>query len=180
MGNKPQKSRALAPTKTWCIPLTSVRAADLAPLGASETAGDHFLNLFFNTIAIDGEEAISETETSVSWFEWAIPPDWNPGSPLYIVADHELVGSGTAVVSTIDFNAYKHNRAGNVGSNLVTTPAATIGTSVVESEFAITATDLTFGDKINVKMTTSVTETAASAVAARIPFLGMKYEAVGN
>lgn len=158
------------------IPLHAWRAADMAAMGITETPGDHFLNLGTNTLTLDGEEAISEPEASVSWYQYRIPYNYLAGGTISLQANHVLTGAGTNNGSTIDFSAYEQ-ADGAVGADLVTTaPQAMQKTTYVESTFVVTPTGLAPGDILNIKLTTSVIESAGSALAATIDRLEVVYQ----
>lgn len=158
------------------IPLHSLRAADMAVMGITETAGDHFLNLGTNTLTLDGEATISETEVSVSWLQYRIPYNYLPGGTFSITVNHVLTGAGTNNGSTIDFSVYEQTD-GAVGADLVTTAAQAMQkTTYVESAFVITPTGLVPGDELNIKLSTSVIESAGSALAATIDRLEVVYQ----
>jgi hypothetical protein len=161
------------------IPLHSWRAADMAAMGIVESPGDHFLNLGTNTLTLDGEEAISETEVSVSWYQYRIPYNYLAAGTIGIRINHVLTGAGTNNGSTIDFSAYEQTD-GAVGADLVTTAAQAMQkTTYVESTFVVTPTGLVPGDILNIKLSTSVIESAGSALAATIDRVAVVYQRSG-
>lgn len=161
---------------TYNIPLESVRQADGAVMGITETAGNHYLSLGGSTLfLLYSEIANNETEASVSVFSFRLPSNYKAGGTVSISAKHQLFGAGTSGGSTIDFEVYKQND-GAAGSDLVTTTAATITTSWATSAFTITPTGLVAGDLFFVKMTTSVVETATADLQAAIEKLAVVYE----
>lgn len=148
--------------------LDRLLGADGAALGISETAGDFFRNIGTNQFLIDGEAAVNETEASVGWFQFTLPPEYVPGGAISIRAAAGIVLAGDAVLTsaTIDFSAYKQAVDGTVGADLVTTTATAITTTFGNKDFVVTPTGLVPGDVLVVKMTTSVVEEAAGTGAA--------------
>lgn len=161
------------------ISLHALRAADLAAMGIAETAGDHYLDITTNVITLLGEEAISETEDSDSWFQYRIPYNYAAGGTLSIRVNHTLFGAGTNNGSTIDFSAYEQ-ADGAVGADLVSTGAQAMSKgSWTVSTFTVTPTGLIAGDILNIKLRTSVIESAAAALAAKIDRLEIVYQRAG-
>lgn len=148
------------------VPL--VLGADAAALAASETAGDFFRNVGTNQHFIDGEATVNETEASVGWITTLLPATYVSGKPLAIAATAGIVLAGDAALTsaTIDFEVYKQAADGTVGSDLVETAATAITTTFGTKTFVITPTDLAAGDRLVIKMTTSVVETAGGTGAA--------------
>lgn len=155
--------------KAYGIPISQIKAADGADLALSETAGDHFLSLASDVWLLQGEEAISETEASVSRFQFVLPPEYKAGGNVKLRLKHRSNGAGTAGTCTIDVNAYEQDGNGAKGSDICATAAQTVTkTTWTTSDFTITATGLVAGDIINFVVTTSIQESAGSALAAQI------------
>lgn len=168
-------STVTLPTRTAFIDVEpAVVGADGAALAASETAGDFARVVGTNQIWIQGEEASNETEVSVGYFPFVLPENYVSGGTITISAFVDVQGAGTLGSCTIDFEAYKMTLAtGAVGSDLVTTAAQAINATGAEKTFTVTPTGLVAGDKLVVKMTTSVVESAATAIRAVITRLGV-------
>lgn len=148
------------------VAINSFMAADGAPLGIVETAGDHFLNLSANVILLRGEEAISETEVSVSYFQLVLPECYVSGGDVTIRIPCKIDGAGTNNGSTVDLSVYEQ-ASGAVGGDICATAAQTFAAKSTwyNKDFVITATDLIAGDILNVVLTSSVIENAGSALA---------------
>lgn len=145
-----------------------LKGADGADLALTETAGDFFKNIGTNQDLIDGEATINETEASVGIFTFTLPPEYVSGGDIKIRAGAGVILAGDAALTsaTIDFEAYKQATDGTVGSDLVATAATAITDTIANKDFTVTATGLVAGDKLNIKMTTSVVETAGGTGAA--------------
>lgn len=150
--------------KPFGIPLHTLRAADMAALGVSETAGDHYIVVDTNKQILRGEVADNETEVSVSLFQFVLPPEYVDGETITVSinAKWTVVGAGgtdSGAASTIDLEARKVTKAtGAVGSDIVATAAQTLTNTGTEFDFTVTPTGLVAGDVLNFKLTTSVVE----------------------
>lgn len=158
------------PTRTADFDLMPlVTSAAGASLLATETAGSFNRALGTNQFFLQGEVTNNETEVSVGWARFVLPDNYKSGGTITITAVTDIVGAGTAGASTIDFEAYKQSEAdGSVGSDLVSTGAQAITTTVGADSFTVTPTGLVAGDVLNIKVTTSVAETAMSNINAEI------------
>ncbi len=155
------------------IPLASVLGADGADLAITETAGDFYRSIGTNQLLILGEVSNgtvgADTEVSVGWFEFQLPPEYVAGGDISIRAGVDVVGAGALGTCTIDFSAYLQNKlTGAVGSDLVTTAATAISATEAYKTFVVTPTGLVAGDLLIVKMTTSVDNTNSTAIQAQI------------
>lgn len=148
------------------IPINSIMAADGAPLAITETAGDHYLYLNANVIQLRGEEAISETETSISYFQVVLPENYVSAGDVTVRIPCQIDGAGTNNGSTVDLEVYEQ-ASGAVGADICATAAQTFAakTTWYNKDFSVTAAGLVAGDILNCKLTTSVIENGGSALA---------------
>jgi len=151
---------------TYGIPVNGLMAADGAPLGVTETAGDHYINLGTNTLNLRGEAAISETEVSVSYLQFVLPPEYVAAGDVTVRVHCKIDGAGTDNGSTVDISAYEQADMA-VGADLCATAAQTFAakTTWYDKNFSITATGLVAGDVLNIKLSSSTIENAGSALA---------------
>lgn len=163
------------------IPIYSLRQADLAAMGVSETAGDHYLSLNTDEITLFGEIANNETEVSISWFQFIIPPEYVAAGDFRVRVKHQSFGAGTDNGSTVDIAAFEQDGNGATGSDLSTTTAATAitKTSWATTDFIITAAGLVAGDIVNIKLTTTVIENASSDLQAELDGLAILLDIKG-
>jgi hypothetical protein len=145
------------------IPVNQIMAADGAPLGVSETAGDHFLALGTNTIELQGETSNNETEASVSYIQFVLPPEYVSAGDVKVRIRCQIDGAGTDNASTVDIEAYEQ-ADGAVGSDICATVAQTFAakTTWYNMDFTITAAGLVAGDVLNIKLTSTIVESASS------------------
>ena len=160
------------------IPLSSVLGADGADLAITETAGDFYRSIGTNQLLILGEVSNgtvgADTEVSVGYFEFQLPPEYVAGGDISIQAGVDVVGSGAVGTCTIDFSAYLQNgTSGAIGSDLVTTAATAISATAGLKTFVVTPTGLVAGDLLIFKMTTSVDNTDSTAIQAQISALNV-------
>jgi len=165
------------------IPIYTLRAADLDNMGIAETAGDHYLLLTTDELTLVSEISNNESETSISWFQFVIPPEYVAAGDFRIRVKHQLFGAGTdgAGGSTVDIAAFEQDGNGGTGSDLSTTTAATTITkgSWATTDFIITAAGLVAGDIINVKLTTLVVENATANLQAELDGLAILLDIKG-
>ena len=159
--------------QAYRIPLSSVLGADGADLAITETAGDFYRSIGTNQLLILGEVSNgtvgADTEVSVGWFEFQLPPEYVAGGDISIRAGVDVVGAGALGTCTIDFSAYLQDKtAGTVGSDLVSTAAQNISATAALKTFVVTPTGLVAGDLLIIKMTTSVDNTNSTAIQAQI------------
>lgn len=160
------------------IPLSSVLGADGADLAITETAGDFYRSIGTNQLLILGEVSNgtvgADTEVSVGWFEFQLPPEYVAGGDISVQAGVDITGTGALGTCTIDFSCYKQNAiTGAVGTDLVTTAATAISKTEALKAFVVTPTGLVAGDLLIFKMTTSVDNTDSTAIQAQISALNV-------
>lgn len=158
------------PTRTAVIDLEPfLLGADGAALAATETAGDFYRPVGTNQLWINGEVSISETEVSVGYCTFTLPENYLAAGTITLRAWVDVQGAGTLGTCTVDFEAYLMAKAdGSVGSDLVTTAATAVSATGAAKDFVVTPTGLAAGDKLVVKLTTSIAESAGSDIHAVI------------
>jgi len=148
------------------IPVNQIMAADGAALAVAETAGDFFLSLGTNFVELRGEEANNETETSVGYIQFILPPEYVAAGDVKIRFRCQVDGAGTNGASTLDVEAFEMSD-GAVGSDICATVAESFAakSTYYNKDFTITATDLVAGDILVIKVTAAVIESASSPLA---------------
>jgi len=132
------------------------------------TAASDDLGLILGTQGTDGfsvqtSDAKATTVTQKARFRFWLPPEYEPGGTISIVAHAGMLGpaisDGTA---TVDFSCWHKNEADIThGSDLVTTSATTINsTTLAAKSFTVTPTSRVNGDELSVLMTVDITDTA--------------------
>lgn len=149
------------------IPASDVRGADGASLVAAETAGTFNINVAGNVIKVQGEICDNETEVSVGYVQFVLPPEYVAAGDVKVRVKTALIKTAAAVNngSTIDVEVYEQTGNGAVGADLCTTAAQTWAADDTwyTKDFDVTAAGLVAGDILNVKITTSVVDSEAGA-----------------
>ncbi len=149
------------------IPVSDFMSATGVPLAAAETAGSFNVNLAANVYDIQGEITDNETEVSVGYIQFVLPPEYVAAGDVTVRIKTSLVKTAAAVDngSTIDAEVYEQTGNGAVGADLCTTAAS--GWAATDTwytkDFAVTAAGLVSGDILNIKVTTSVVDSEAGA-----------------
>lgn len=143
-----------------------LKTATFTSLAGSEAAGTFNEKVDTNVIKLEGEVTDNETETSVGYFRFILPPAYVAAGDVTIRFRSALVKSGapTNNGSTLDLECYEQADAA-VGSDLVATAAATYAAldTYYSKDFSVTATGLVAGDILNCKVTTAVVDSEAGA-----------------
>lgn len=151
------------------IPLQTWRGADGAALGVSESAGDFFLEDGTNQWILRGEEAASETETSVAKSTIMVPTgfDYSRGDHLRVRVSG-LVNECCGAVdggSSIDLSVYESvPTTGAVGCDLVISDSQTVDSCGAELDFELDASGLVAGDVLVLVMTGAAVESCGTAL----------------
>lgn len=92
-----------------------------------------------------------------------LPAEYQAGQSLKIRASAGMVTTLSDGAATIDFSAYKSDRQGGAGSDLVSTPATSIKSlTLSDKDFVLTATSLSAGDWLDILMTMAITDAAGA------------------
>lgn len=149
------------------ISIEEIRSDAGASLTAAETAGTFDITVGTNTILANGEVTDNETEVSVAYFQFVLPPEYVAAGDVTIRLPAALIKTGapTDNGSTLDIEVYEQSDAGAVGADINSTAAATFVAldTWYNKDFVITATGLVAGDVLNVKITSSVIDSEAGA-----------------
>ena len=140
---------------SYPIPFPLVRAADGAALGIADTgdSGDHYLAFSANTWKLMGNSPSSNTQTDVSLFQFALPPEFDDGETVTVRVNGEYTTIGDT--QTLDLECYKVNKTdASVGSDICATNIQTLTATDAAFDFTITPTGLVGGDLLNLKLTT--------------------------
>lgn len=153
--------------QTYGIPVNRIVSNAGAALTAAETAGTFDITIGTNTILANGEVTDNETEVSVAYTQFVLPPEYVAGGDVTIRLPVALVVTATPTNngSTIDLEVYEQSDAGAVGADLCATAAQTFAalSTWYNKDFTITPTGLVAGDVLNIKITSSVVDSEAGA-----------------
>ena len=115
-------------------------------------------------------------------FVFQLPAEYVAGESVRITANAGMVTTVADTSCTLDFEAYKSNRdTTKTGSDLVTTSATTINSlTFAAKDFDITATSLSPGDILDVRVSIACTDAATvTAVIGALADLQMKLDIKG-
>lgn len=161
------------------IPIRNWMAEDGAVLGIAEEAGTFFVQDGTNQMYLQGEVANNETEVSVMKTSFMLPHNYVDGQTINIRAAVDVTGAGTLGTCTVDFSAYKQDISGAIGSDLVSTSATAVDATAANADFVVTPTGLVSGDLLSIVCTTSIQETASTAIQAIITRTAMLLDIKG-
>lgn len=108
---------------------------------------------------LSGTNSQNNTKTNDVVFELTLPPSYVAGANIsLIVNSNYAVSSGTTITATVDAEVRKMTDSGGYGSDLNGTNAIAITSSAGDKTFTIDGTTLSPGDRLAIKITTSVAE----------------------
>jgi len=147
------------------VSIFDLRHTTGVPLVATETAGGFNVSVSSEVILAQAEITDNETETSVVYFQFVLPPEYVAAGDVTVRLPCALIATDTPTDngSTIDVAVYEQTN-GAVGSDLsTTTSAATFAAldTYYNKDFVITAAGLVAGDVLVVKITASVIDSEA-------------------
>jgi hypothetical protein len=172
--------------QSFVIPFTDLRVWDAFQTNLPGTAASDDLALIGGTWGsatpmVKTSDAKATTVTQRARFMVRLPAEYPAAGSVRIRAH---AGMGTTVsdtTATIDFEAYESNKEGGLGSDLVSTSAATINSlTLADKDFTVTAAGLAPGDWLDVRMTIAITDGAtATAVLGVVGHLALLCDMVG-
>lgn len=150
-----------------------VKAADGSHLVAAESAGTFNVSVVANVILLKGEVTDNETEVSVGYAQFMLPPEYVAATDLVLRLPVNVVKTAAAVDngSTVDVEAYEQSEAaGTVGADLCATAAQTFAAvdTWYNKDFTITGAALLPGDVVNFKLTSSIIDSEAGGGTLRL------------
>lgn len=158
---------AFAAGDTWSIKaVNSATAATTVPAGGITFQPDPIGNFLINStpgtsMNLQGHGAQNNTKTDVGIFEFQLPSTYVAEGPINILINAQrVVSGGTAGTTTLGVNVYKAGVNGTHGADLQTQAVKTLTNSAADYAFAVTPTGLVAGDKLVIKITTIIQETA--------------------
>lgn len=90
-----------------------------------------------------------------------LPAEYDGGGTVTLRANGGMVTTVASTTATVDFEAYKLNKAGSIGSDLCATAAQSINSlTFAAKDFTVTPTGLNPGDILDVRVALAVNDTA--------------------
>ena len=163
-----ERSKLASEVKKYNIPLEQFRIFDSASNAVLPNAAvSDDLGLILGTFgtsdfSIQTSDAKATTVTQKARFRFWLPPEYDAGQAVQIVAYGGMLTTISDGTATVDFNVYKKDAAtGLVGSDLVTTAATTINSLTAGADvFDLTTTGFVNGDELTGMVTIAITDTA--------------------
>jgi len=143
------------------IPFASMRGLDFLPL--TDTAGANGFGIeWSSSLLLIGEVVANTTTTNYGLIEFVLPPGYEAGSNITLAFRaryRDTVGTPVVGTTTIDAEAYLVSVDGVVGSDIVSSSAATLTDAFAEHTLTITGTGLAVGDRLLIQIATTIQET---------------------
>ena len=163
-----ERSKLAQEGKKYNIPLEDLRIFDSASNAVlPNTAATDDLGLILGTqgttdFSVQTSDAKATTVTQKARFRFWLPPEYDAGQTIKIVAHAGMLTTVSDGTATIDFSVYAKDEADFThGADLVTTSATTINSlTLAAKEFSITPTSLVNGDELSALVTIAITDAA--------------------
>lgn len=149
------------------VPITSMRYADGTTVNATGAAGNPKLVMGgwgSGAGILQGEDAHGTTKTETVVLDFPVPECYDDDNDIKITVTARVNDSdaGTMSTKTIDCECYKVAEAGTAGSDLCTTDAQNLTTSMAQYTFVITDAAVIRGDLLRVLLRTVITESGGT------------------
>lgn len=163
-----ERSKLAQDGKKYLIPLEEWRIFDSASYAVlPNTAASDDLGLYLGTqgttgLSIKTSDGKATTITQKARARFWLPPEYDAGESVAIVAFAGMETTVSDTTATVDFSVYKKSTADYThGSDLVTTSATSINSETLAAKsFDITPTGLVNGDELSILMTVAITDSA--------------------
>jgi hypothetical protein len=167
VNTKPRANMAQEDAIAYPVPITAWVYADGDVLNTTGAAGDPQIVMGgwgSGTGILRGQDAHGTTKTETVCFDFAVPECYVAAETvsLTVTARYSDSGTGTMSAKTIDAEVYEIAEAGTASSDLCTTAAQTLTTSMAQYTFAITSSAIAAGDILRVLLRIVLTESGGS------------------
>lgn len=149
------------------IPLTNARNITGAALAAAAAANVFGYSVTLGTgLSLVSEAANANTKTDAAMLEFVMPQEYVAAQNFNVAVNVGVtIGAGTLSTKTIGLNAYRLKADGTMAADICATGAITLtSNAATDYNFTITGATMLPGDRIVLKPTLTLTETAASNV----------------
>lgn len=153
-------------SQPYPIPLTQLRVWDALQTNLPGTAASDDLEITTGTFGTNParlrtSDAKATTVTQRARFIFPIPIEYVAAASFVIRVRSRMITTVSDGTATVDIEAYRHDEDGGIGSDLCATSAASINSLTAgNDDFTITATTLSPGDTLDVRVTIAITDTA--------------------
>jgi hypothetical protein len=160
------RSKLALETKKFIVPLESLRVWDamqtnLPGTGASDDLAYNGGTFATSAPTVRTDDVKNATTTRYARFLVPIPAEYENGGTLTLRASAGMVTTVASSAATVDFQVYKLDKVGSIGSDLVSTAATSINSLTFgDKDFTITPTGVVTGDYLDVRVAIAVTDVA--------------------
>lgn len=161
--------------KSFPIPWSAWRVWDAYQTTLPGTSASDDLGLYGGTFAsaspmIKSYDLKTLSTSLYARAMFALPSQYDAAQAVTIRAKAGMITTVAGTSCVIDFEAYKSDNFGGIGSDLVTTAATTINSlTQANKDFTVTPASLAIGSILDIRMTVTVVDAAtATAVIAGI------------
>ena len=150
----------------YAVPFTDMRVWDDFNALPPGTAAADDLAIIEGTFGTDSEtmqtsDAKAGSATQRTRFKFFMPAEYDSGETVTVRVRGGMITTISDTTATVDVECYAHDDDGAVGSDLCTTSAQTINSlTKADKDFTITATSLTPGDVLDIRLTIAITDSA--------------------
>jgi hypothetical protein len=146
---------------TFRVPILSFRSTDGA-VNVAAAAGKFGLAATLGTSHnLVSEAAQNNTKTDIAFAEVVLPANYVAGQDIVVTMSAKYtLAAGTAGACTIDLQAYEVSDVGAHGADICATAAQALTAADADYAFTLTGTNLAPGDRIALKVTQVIIETA--------------------
>ena len=96
---------------------------------------------------------------------FALPPEYDAAETIQIRAHAGMLTTVADNTATLDFEVYKSDEEAGIGADICATAAQSINSlTLADKDFTVTATGLSAGDVLDIRMTTAVNDAATGTV----------------
>lgn len=166
----------------FAVPLTLFRTWDALATNLPATPANDDLGLVTGTLGTDGPSLqtgdlkAAGSTTRYARVQVRLPAEYVSGQTVTVRASAGMLTTVADVAATLDVQAYRVERDGGVGSDLCSTSAQDINDlTLANMDFNITATTLTPGDLLDIRLAVLVndgaTVTAVTGIVAAVELL---------
>ena len=156
---------------SYLVPWTAFRVWDAYHTVLPGTSATDDLALIGGTFAT-GSPSIQTSDlkglgaiTRYARFSIQLPPEYEDGETVVIRAHAGMLTTVADTSATIDFEVYESNSEAGISADLCATAATTINSlTLADKDFTITASGLSAGDWLDVRMTLVVNDGATGTV----------------
>ena len=151
------------------IDLLNLRIHDNLLAWLTASAGTDDLGITAGTLGTDvptvrSGDGKATTIAQYARFQYTLPAEYHAGSDVTVQIKGGMITTISDDTATVDVNAYAHDGTTGVGSDLCTTAASPINTlmttSATTTTFTVTGTNLTAGQKLDIRVAILITDAA--------------------